>query len=79
MFEAAEFDEKAIAEVSPQALMRLTHRGQWVAWTPRSGQVAAAGESREGVRAIARAAGVDRCLCEWILEDRVRHLSAVDG
>jgi hypothetical protein len=66
MSKVEEYDEKALAELSPQAAMRLAHAGQWVAWTEDYGQVVAFGDSRDVVRSAARSAGVDHPIFEWI-------------
>jgi hypothetical protein len=78
MSKLQELDEKAMAELSPQAAMRLKHAGQWVAWTEGFGRVVAAGDSRGAVFSEAKAAGVDRPLCEWIPADLTKHIGAVE-
>ena len=74
MSKAEESDEMSLAELSPQAAMRLKHAGQWVAWTEGLGRIVAAGDSRDEVRSAALAAGVSRPICEWISPDLTKRV-----
>ena len=54
-------------ESLPQdAVIRLDHAGEWVAWDRDMSRAVATGPDREAVRAEAIAAGVDRPICEWV-------------
>jgi hypothetical protein len=50
----------------PDAIVRLDHAGEWVAWDRDMERAVAAGSDREAVRAAAVAAGVERPICEWV-------------
>ena len=50
----------------PDALVRLDHAGEWVAWDREMKRAVASGPDREDVRAAAVAAGVARPVCEWV-------------
>ncbi len=59
-------------ELPPDALIRLDHAGEWVAWDPEMTRAVATGADHDSVRAAAIAAGVDRPICEWIPPVQVR-------
>jgi hypothetical protein len=69
-----DLDLKKLAELSPQAALRLEHAGQWVAWSEDFSRIIAAGGSREEVRAAAIVAGDELPLCEWIPLDLSKNL-----
>jgi hypothetical protein len=50
----------------PDAIVRLDHAGEWVAWDPGMTRAVATGPDMEAVRADAIKAGVDRPLMEWV-------------
>ncbi len=50
----------------PNAIVRLDHAGEWVAWDRDMQRAVATGQNLEAVRAAAIAAGVVRPVCEWI-------------
>ena len=50
----------------PDAVVRLDHAGEWVAWDHEMQRAIATGLDREIVRAAALAAGVVRPICEWV-------------
>ena len=59
-------------ELPPDALIRLDHAGEWVAWDPETTRAVATGADLDKVRADAIAAGVARPIFEWVPPLEVR-------
>jgi hypothetical protein len=61
-------------QLPPDALVRLDHAGEWVAWDRDMKRAIATGADMEAVRADAIKAGVDRPVLEWVPLAPVRPL-----
>ena len=56
----------------PDALIRLDHAGEWVAWDYEMTRAVATGPDPVAVRAAAIASGVERPVLEWVPPVSVR-------
>jgi hypothetical protein len=59
-------------QLPPDALVRLDHAGEWIAWDRDLARAVATGADMEAVRAAAVAAGVTRPIMEWVPPTPVR-------
>jgi hypothetical protein len=59
-------------QLPPDALVRLDHAGEWIAWDRDLTRAVATGEDMEAVHAAAVAAGVDQPVLEWVPPTPVR-------
>jgi hypothetical protein len=64
-------------QLPPDALVRLDHAGEWVAWDRDLTRAVATGADMEAVRAAAVDAGVDRTVMEWVPPTPVRPIGHV--
>lgn len=50
----------------PQGLIRLEHAGKWLAWTEKTLQLIASGDTPDEVRALAEKSGHHRFIYDWV-------------
>jgi hypothetical protein len=65
-------DEEIMKQWPPEAVVRFQHAGEWVAWSSDFERFVAAASTRDEAIALARAAGEERPVCEWIDPDLPR-------
>jgi hypothetical protein len=64
-------------QLPPDALVRLDHAGEWIAWDHDLARAVATGAAMEAVRAAAVAAGVTPPIMEWVPPTPVRPMGPV--
>ena len=64
-------------ELPPDALVRLEHAGEWVAWDSEMQTAIATGPDHATVRAAAIAAGAVRPVCEWVPPVEIRPMDYI--
>lgn len=52
--------------VDPQGLIRLENPGKWLAWTEKTLQLIASGDTPDEVRALAEKRGHRRFIYDWV-------------
>ncbi len=65
-------------ELPPDALIRLEHSGEWVAWDREMTRAVATGVDIDKVRAAAIAAGFEHPIFEWVPPLEVRPVDYVE-
>jgi hypothetical protein len=65
-------------ELPPDALIRLEHAGEWVAWDREMTRAVATGVDFDEVCASAKAAGFEHPIFEWVYPLEVRPMDYLE-